>query len=143
MGQRIAQLYEVLQHGGIGGVTRIFSSKPETKLCDPQAVCVPLDGFEVGISSVDHSVPSRSGDQLRLVPVGTARSTDHFDGREVEQVTNEALELGHDPKDKGFIELHGPSLGRPASSTTGSDIANESMGSLQFVDVGPSGRLPL
>jgi hypothetical protein len=130
MGQRIAQLYKILQHGGIGGVTRIFSSKPETKLCDPQAVCVPLDGFEVGISSVDQAITGRSGDQLRLVPVVTTRSTDHLDGREVEQVTNEALELGHDPKNEGFIELHSPGLGRPARSTPGSDVSNESVGSL-------------
>ena len=32
MGQRIAQLYKFLQDCGIGGVTRILSSKAETEL---------------------------------------------------------------------------------------------------------------
>jgi len=143
MSKSVSELYEILERRDVGGMLVVLGLQLGAKLGDAETACVPRYGFQMGVSAVDHAVPGRCGDELRLVLGRTTGATNHLDGRKVEEVADEALKLGHDPEDERFVELLGPGLRRPADPGIRPCFANKRMRSPQLVDIGPAGSPPI
>lgn len=143
VGESVAELDECAERCDIGLVLGVLRLQLCAELADTESAGITADRLEMRVAAVDHPVAGCCRDQLRLVLGRTPGFADHLDRRQIKEVPDEPLELGHDPQHERLVELLRPGLTRPASSRSRPGAPDQGVRTSKFVNVGTTSRVPI